>query len=385
MHHGVADLDTGGPAVEQNSARFEFQHRQQLAGVVVVAFVGVHGRGQLAFDVLGDGAHLGGVGAADDQTGRAEDLGLQGLGLEEAGRVGGEQGCAAGCFAVASLSADDQVGLGAERVDTVSIVLCDAGGEHRRGRRLRDSVASRGEEAVKTGPVDGDHQAGISAELARSHRERCDERAAEVGAVGGQGAVEQEHRVDGAHLGVDRDGLGAGRRAGDESRSRSAGPGEADRLDSPVGYEGDSEFGPRLEEQGEGTRRQPRIGDRFGDRAADQFRGAGMGVVRLDYDGTSGGQGRRGIAAGYGEGQREVAGAEDGDGAQRDGALANVGAWQGFRSGSAGSIRALFQLPSPRTSANRRSWPRGTADLAGDAGLRESGFRDGASDDVVDR
>ena len=152
MHHGVADLDTGGPAVEQNSARFEFQHRQQLAGVVVVAFVGVHGRGQLAFDVLGDGAHLGGVGAADDQTGRAEDLGLQGLGLEEAGRVGGEQGCAAGCFAVASLSADDQVGLGAERVDTVNIVLCDAGGEHRRGRRLRDSVASRGEEAVKAGP-----------------------------------------------------------------------------------------------------------------------------------------------------------------------------------------------------------------------------------------
>jgi hypothetical protein len=51
MHHGVADLDTGGPAVEQNSARFEFLHRQQLAGVVVVGFVGVHGRGQLAFDI----------------------------------------------------------------------------------------------------------------------------------------------------------------------------------------------------------------------------------------------------------------------------------------------------------------------------------------------
>ena len=179
--------------------------------------------------------------------------------------------------------------------------------------------------------------------------------------------------------------MGSGRPAAAATRAvpRSAGPGETDRLDSGVGHEGDSEFGARPEQQGEGTRRQPRIGDRFGDRAADQFRGAGMGVVRLDHDGTSGGQRRRGIAAGYREGQREVAGAEDGDGAQRDGALANVGARQWLSVGQRRIDTGAVPAALTEHLGEQAQLARGAADLAGDAGPRKSGLRDGAGDDVV--
>ena len=50
-----------------------------------------------------------------------------------------------------------------------------------------------------------------------------------------------------------------------------------------------------------------------------------------------GGQRGRRVAAGDGEGEREVRGVEDGDGAERDGTLANVEAWQwGSIGGGAG-------------------------------------------------
>ena len=95
------------------------------AGVVVVGLVGVDGRGELAFDVLGDRLHLGGVLAAHDEAGGAEDLGLQALGLEEAGGVGGEQGGAAGGLVVAGFAAADEVGFLAQRGDAVGVAVGD--------------------------------------------------------------------------------------------------------------------------------------------------------------------------------------------------------------------------------------------------------------------
>ena len=71
-----------------------------------------------------------------------------------------------------------------------------------------------------------------------------------------------------------------------------------------------------------------------------------MGVVRLDDDGAAGGQRRCGVAAGDREGEREVAGAEDGDGAQRNGALPDVGPRQrgsiGQRGIDAGAVPAAL-------------------------------------------
>ena len=118
VDHRVADLDAGGPAVEEDAAGLAFEDRQELCGVVVVGLVGVDGRGELAFDVLGDRLHVGGVLAADDEAGGAEDLRLQALGLEEGGGVGGEQGGAAGGLVLAGLAAADEVGFLAQGGDT---------------------------------------------------------------------------------------------------------------------------------------------------------------------------------------------------------------------------------------------------------------------------
>ena len=60
----------------------------------------------------------------------------------------------------------------------------------------------------------------------------------------------------------------------------------------------------------------------------------------LDHDGTSGGKRGCGIAAGHGESEREVAGAEDGDRTERAQHGAEIGPRDGWRSGMAGSMRA---------------------------------------------
>jgi len=67
-----------------------------------------------------------------------------------------------------------------------------------------------------------------------------------------------------------------------------------------------------------------------GDRVANQFAGAGVSAMGLDHHRAAGSQCRCGIAAGHGEGQREVAGAEYGHRPQRYLALTQVGAGQGL-------------------------------------------------------
>ena len=116
-----------------------------------------------------------------------------------------------------------------------------------------EGVAGGGDEVVEAGAVGGDDEAGVGAELAGPHGEGADEGLAEVGAAGGEGAVEQEDRVDGAHLGVDGDGLGAGGRGRDECCSAGTGSGEADGLDARIGDQGDAEVGAGSEEQREGA------------------------------------------------------------------------------------------------------------------------------------
>ncbi len=73
----------------------------------------------------------------------------------------------------------------------------------------------------------------------------------------------------------------------------------------------------------------------------------------------------------------EVAGSEDGNGAERAQHGAGCqGAGRGLRSGRAGSMRALTQEPSSRTEAKRRSWLEVRAVSPVSAGV-EVRFRDG--------
>ncbi len=199
----------------------------------------------------------------------------------------------------------------------------------------------------------------------------------------GQCTVEQEHRVDRAHLGVDRDRLGPTGSRSHECHSAGTGSGEADGLDARVGYQRDTEFGPVSVQQREGARGQARCGDGIGDGAADELGGAGVGIVGLDDDGASRGERRCGVSARDREGQREVAGAEYCDRAKRNGALANVGPGQW---GSIGQCRvdagagpaALAQDAGEQAKLSGRA-----ADLAGEAGLWKPAFGYGARDDGV--
>jgi hypothetical protein len=138
-----------------------------------------------------------------------------------------------------------------------------------------------------------------------------------------------------------KNGIGSGRcRAEVEQRaSARQRTGEADGLDQRV-----------LDQRWPTSRLPPWISektpgcmlaglDRGVDGLSDDLAGAGMGGMALDHDRAAGGERRGGVAAGGGEGQREVRGAKDGHRADRALHHAQVGARQGARSGSASSWR----------------------------------------------
>ena len=108
-----------------------------------------------------------------------------------------------------------------------------------------------------------------------------------------------------------------------------------------------------------------------------------MGVVALDDDGASSGEGRCGVPACDGEGEGEVGGAEDGDRSERDGALADVrprcrGAVGESGVDDRGVPGAFAQHRGEQTELAGRA-----PNLAGDAGGGEAGLGGGARNDPV--
>ena len=138
----------------------------------------------------------------------------------------------------------------------------------------------------------------------------------------------KQYRVDRAHFRIHRDRLRAclGRLA--QGHAATARAGEADGLDPPVADQGDPHFATRAEQQREHAFRQSAFFHGAANCAAYQFAGARVRAVGLDDDRATGSQGRGGIAAGNGEGQGEIAGAEHGHRTQRHLTLAQVRAGQ---------------------------------------------------------
>jgi hypothetical protein len=169
VHHRVPDLDTGGPAVEQDPSSLELEDRQQCKRFVVVGFVGVHGGRQLTLDMGRDVADLFGVRATHDQAGRAEHFGLQRLRGQEGLGVGAEQCGAADAWRVVGHPACDQIGLVLQRLDATPIGVGDVWRQHRGRLGPGEGVARRADERIQIGPVDRDHQAGVGAELSGAH------------------------------------------------------------------------------------------------------------------------------------------------------------------------------------------------------------------------
>ena len=145
----------------------------------------------------------------------------------------------------------------------------------------------------------------------------------------GEGAGQQEHRVDAGHLRVDRDWY----RAGPPAAAASASP----RLREPVK--------PTAWMRGSATRAMPSSAARLQQREralrkpvgsngrpngpADELGRARVRRVGFDDHRPAGGERRGGVTAGHREGQREVAGGEHRDRTQRDRPLAEIGFGQG--------------------------------------------------------
>ena len=139
----------------------------------------------------------------------------------------------------------------------------------------------------------------------------------------------------------------------------------------------------RAVDQGEHARVQAEVRDGLGDGLADEFAGAGVGVVGLEDHRAAGGEGRGGVAARRREGQREVAGAEDGDRAQRDLALADVGAGQrrAVRQGRVDADAAEVALADH--VGEEAQLAGGAGAFALQAGGGQAGFLAGADDQFV--
>ena len=99
-----------------------------------------------------------------------------------------------------------------------------------------------------------------------------------------------------------------------------------------------------------------------------------MGVVRLDDDGATRRQRRRGVAAGDREGERKVACAEDGDGAERYGALADVGTRQRGAIGQGGIDAGAVPASLAQHFCEQSELTGGAAHLAGEARRRQAGL-----------
>ena len=206
----------------------------------------------------------------------------------------------------------------ASRSDALGEGDGEAGVEHRCRHGGCDGVRGGVDEVVGTGTVDQEHQARTGAELADTGVHRGDVGGAELGAAVGERTGKHEDRVDARHLGVDRDRNRTGRGGGGQRQTALPGTGEADRTDAGVGDQRDADVRPDPKISENVPSGRPWVCTAVADGTADQFGGTRVRRVRLDDHRGAGGQRGGGVAAGDGEGEREVTGREHRDRAERD-------------------------------------------------------------------
>ena len=384
VDHRVADLDTGRPAVEEHPAGLELEDRQERGRVLDVAVGGVDGRGELALEGLEAGQQGGHVVVPHHDAGGAEHLVGHGavVDREQLGRclVDHRRG---GVLAGSGALADDADAVGAAQAGgAAGVGVGDAGGEHLLAGGAADRLAGRAQERVA--PLAGrqEEQAGVGAELTGAERQAADVRLGERGDVALERAGQHDDGVDRRHLGVDRDrdlALGGGADEGEAPATRA---GEADRGDARVDHELLAGL-DATEDEGERAGGQAGLLDGAGDRAGDEGAGDRVGGVALHDDGAAGGERRGGVAARGGEGEREVAGPEDRDRAERHHPLTDVGARQGrtVRQRRVDAHAEVVALPDD--AGEHPQLAGGAADLAGDPPLGQPALADRLRDDRV--
>ena len=121
--------------------------------------------------------------------------------------------------------------------------------------------------------------------------------------------------------------------------------------------------------------------DGFDDESAHDLGGADVRVVRHHDDGAARGEGRGGIAAGDGVGEREVARAEDGDGADGTEERAVVRLGQGLAVRIRGLDAGVDPIAFLDEVGEEAQLAHGAADLALATGLGEAGLLRRAGDE----
>ena len=318
VDHRVADLDARRDAAEQEPPDAAFERAERLSVRLEVGLGAVDRRRELAVEAREQVREA--VGVADDEGDGAEHLLSEVRGLAERIGVDVEHGRAAG-------GGSSTLGVGAgveanargggEAGEPASVRLGDAGRQHRRRGRRGEALGQRGDERIAGVAPRHEGEAGVGAELPRAERHRSGEPLGERLGPLGQRARKHDERVDAPHLGIDGDRHGPRRRLGDEREAGPLRPREADCPNAWVPNEREPDLDASVEQQREDALGQALRRDGLLNHVPDEQRRARMCRVRLDHHRAARREGRRRVAAGDGEGEREVARPEHGDGPER--------------------------------------------------------------------
>ena len=150
-----------------------------------------------------------------------------------------------------------------------------------------------------------------------------------------------------------------------------------------VAHQGEADLETVVEQLREAAGREAHLDEGVRQAGADLGRRARVARVRLDDHGAAGGERRRGVAAGRGERQREVAGPEHDDGTEFGPVRAHVGLGEG----RAARVAAIDPGLAPRFVADQvgehPELAGGARQLAAQARLGEAGLAAGDVDQRV--
>src|SRR5438128_6096397 len=181
--------------------------------------------------------------------------------------------------------------------------------------------------------IENEDETWFGAELASAESEGRVKIGGEFFRVCGHGAGQNEQRVGAGYFREEGNWSGAINCEVEESAASAVRSGEGGGFDEGMLHESRTDGRAGIEKQRENAFGQIVFFDGGLYGAANELAGAGMRRMSFDDDGISGGECRGSVATGDGKREREIAGAEDDNGAQgpRDGANFGLASW--FASG----------------------------------------------------
>ena len=270
--------------------------------------------------------------------------------------------------------------LGCQLPQGLDVPLLDPGieqGGRSRQLRLRESLDDRAVAGHQQHPR-------LGAELSGAQRERRDELRDDLIRPARRRRLGDEHRVHTAQLTVEGDRFGPLARDVEQRPAAGDGAGERRRLDLRRPQRRHSGVGP--EDEAEDPRR--RSGRRQGllDLVGGRRRELGVARMGLDHHRAPGRQRRGRVAAGDAEGEREVAGREHQDRAQRVQDPPQVGTWRPHRPVRVGVVDPDVQVAAVVDDVGEHPQLEGRApQLAAQPRLAEVGLPDADRHQLVGR